>query len=199
MTEPFKQIDATPYAWPFDGQWSAADSAVILLGFQTGLIAELGAQEELSCALRAAEAAKAAGLPVFASQRAGNPSQQEAGNGPVPHGPVADEIIALAEPDLVTHARDNVFFNASLDLDALLRKRGIRNLIFAGLPTDGLLHASMRAANDKGFECLAVSDACKGTFTTRHSAQLRITTFGNGLFGVVAPAQPLIDALSGQS
>lgn len=198
MTDAFKQIDAAPYAWPFDGKWSASDSAVLLLGFQTDLVAALKAEDALGCALRVAKAARAAGLPVLASQHVPG-SGKQIGDMPEGHGPVVPQLFELAEPDLIMHQRDNIFFNADIDVDAMLRARGIRNLIFAGLPTEGLLHASMRAANDKGFECLAVSDACKGTSMPRHSAQLRITTFGNGLFGVVSPAQPLIDALGGQS
>ena len=198
MIDAFKQIDAAPYAWPFDGKWSASDSAVLLLGFQTDLVAALKAEDELGCALRVAKAARAAGLPVLASQHVPGLGKR-VGDMPEGHGPVVPQLVELAEPDLIMHQRDNIFFNADIDVDAMLRARGIRNLIFAGLPTEGLLHASMRAANDKGFECLAVSDACKGTSKPRHSAQLRITTFGNGLFGVVSPAQPLIDALGGQS
>jgi hypothetical protein len=47
-----------------------------------------------------------------------------------------------------------------------------------------------------GFECLAVSDACQGTSEPRHTAQLRITTFGNGLFGTVAAAAAVHAALT---
>ena len=75
-------------------------------------------------------------------------------------------------------------------------RKGIRNLVLAGLPTEGLLHATQRAANDMGFECIAVSDACKGTTDQRHAGQLRITAFGNGLFGTVAKSDQIISALN---
>jgi nicotinamidase-related amidase len=77
-----------------------------------------------------------------------------------------------------------------------LKVRGIRNLLIAGLPTEGLIHATQRTANDMGFECLAVADACQGTSETRHAAQLRITTFGNGLFGTIASAAAVKAALT---
>jgi nicotinamidase-related amidase len=106
--------------------------------------------------------------------------------------------IVLAPDDagrfIIDHGGDNAFYRTGLA--GTLRERNIRNLLLAGIPTDGVVHATMRAANDHGFECLAISDACCGTTAARHDAQLRITTFGNGLFGTVAPAAAVIAALS---
>ena len=108
---------------------------------------------------------------------------------------LAPELGAFGDEGRFDHGGDNAFFGT--DLEHELKARGIRNLLIAGLPTDGLVHASQRAANDIGFECLAVSDACWGTDLARHQAQLRITTFGNGLFGAVADSTQVREALLG--
>jgi nicotinamidase-related amidase len=209
VVECFPAIAANPYAWPFDGRWSAADSALLILGFQSGMIAALEAQKELVVAAKLVAAAHAAGLLVVASRRgrAGTLSQVAArraamGNDmgdPVfpPHTPdwqLADALGLTGDAPIFDHPGDNAFY--STGLEASLRQRGIRNLVLAGLPTEGLLHATQRAANDMGFECIAISDACKGTTEARHAGQLRITAFGNGLFGTVATADQIISALN---
>lgn len=209
MLKPFASIDATPYSWPFDGHWDADDSALLILGFQNGMVAALEAQSELAAAESLVSAAQATGLPIIASRRgraetlspvAARRAAMGADKGdPVfpPHTPEWQLVEALGLPvdaPIFDHPGDNAFY--STGLEAWLRARGIRNLVLAGLPTEGLLHATQRAANDMGFECIAVSDACKGTTDARHQSQLRITAFGNGLFGTVAKSNQIIGALN---
>lgn len=209
MVDRFASIDANPYSWPFDGCWSADDSALLVLGFQNGMVAALEAQPELVVAARLVSAARNAGLPVLASRRGraetlSPVATRRAAMGadvgdPIfpPHTPewqLAEALRLPAEAPIFDHPGDNAFY--STGLEAWLRQRGIRNLVLAGLPTEGLLHATQRAANDMGFECIAIFDACKGTTEARHAGQLRITAFGNGLFGTVARSDQIIAALN---
>jgi len=199
------QIDAQPYAWPFDGHWSAGDTALLLLGFQRGIVDLLDADEAMAKAQALLRLANAAGMGVIMSRRGRSENesgmaQRRRAMGDVvfdrQSGPwqLRGMLDMPADAVFIDHAGDNAFYGTSLEAD--LRQRGIRNLLIAGLPTEGLVHATQRAANDMGFECLAVSDACKGTDGTRHTAQLRITTFGNGLFGAVATTDAVRAALS---
>lgn len=181
MPDTFPTIAANPYAWPFDGQWNAADTALLLLGFQENAVRNLGAQGELAVAMGLADLASSLGIAVLASQRGADAL-------------VSELVVYRSETAL--HRGDNAFFGTQLE--AILRQRGIRNLLIAGLPTDGLVHATQRTANDMGFECLLVSDASKATSPARHTAQLRMTTFGNGLFGAVADSAAIHAALAPQ-
>jgi biuret amidohydrolase len=205
MFERFPPIAANPYSWPFDGEWGPSNTALLILGFQTGMVEALEARAETLVAAHLVAAAKAREVAVMATRRGASPQTSEMAARRVAMGDVVEvpgtpgwqiePSLGLATDDLVfDHSGDNAFFETGLE--AQLRLKGVRNLVLAGLPTEGLLHATMRTANDMGFECLAVSDACKGTSDARHRAQLRITTFGNGLFGGVCRSQDLLRAFS---
>lgn len=186
----FVQIAATPYPWPFDGRWSAGDTALLLLGFEQGTVAALGAEAALQAGQRLLALVRDSGLLVVAGQRARDTSASVASRS---DGAWADGLDLPEDALIVRFGGDNAFYGTTLE--ARLLGLGIRNLLIAGLPTEGLVHASQRTANDMGFECLTVSDACKGTSIARHEAQLRITTFGNGLFGEIARAADVASAL----
>jgi biuret amidohydrolase len=81
------------------------------------------------------------------------------------------------------------------DLDMLLRHKGIQNIVFAGITTDVCVHTTMREANDRGYECLVLSDCTGATDYGNYLAALQMIKMQGGVFGAVATSQSFIAAI----
>jgi hypothetical protein len=57
------------------------------------------------------------------------------------------------------------------------------------------VHTTMRDANDRGYECLLLSDCTGATDYGNYEAALKMVTMQGGVFGAVADSEALLEAI----
>lgn len=81
------------------------------------------------------------------------------------------------------------------DLDLILQNRGIRTLIVCGVTTEVCVHTTVRQANDRGFECVVLSDCVGSYFPEFQRIGLEMIKAQGGIFGWVSDSGQVIKAL----
>lgn len=81
------------------------------------------------------------------------------------------------------------------ELDALLRKRGIEDLLITGVTTEVCVSSTLRTAVDRGYRCTTISDACASAYPELHEAALTMIAVEGGILGDVATTTDIIERL----
>lgn len=82
------------------------------------------------------------------------------------------------------------------DLDVILKAQGIKTLIITGVTTEVCVQSTARAANDRGFECIIVSDCTASYFPEFKQSALDMFAAQGAIIGWVTTSDELISSLA---
>lgn len=179
---------STPYPWPYHGEFEPRRTVLVacLDGWWRGRGVEADAADARLGAV--AQALQGAGGRVVAIATCPPHSRVIAELGNSPRWPV--------DPDAVVAAGATSGFYASVLEDVLLDGASSRpELVIAGWGLEGPVHSTLRAANDRGFECLLVPDASIAIDPSLVRNARSMVEFSGGIFGAVAGAAELLGLL----
>jgi nicotinamidase-related amidase len=111
----------------------------------------------------------------------------EAGHDIVPALYPANGEIVIDKPG------KGAFYNT--ELDELLSRKGIKDLLVAGVTTEVCVNTTVREANDRGYRCIVLGDCCASYFPEFHEMGLRMIKAQGGIFGWVSSSKKLLSAL----
>ena len=103
-------------------------------------------------------------------------------------------LAPLASEPVVDKPGKGAFY--ATDLAEILAARAIATLIVCGVTTEVCVHTTVREANDRGYRCLVVSDACGSYIPAFHAAGLAMIVAQGGIFGWVSDSGRVVAALT---
>lgn len=104
-----------------------------------------------------------------------------------------DELYPLPGEPVIDKPGRGAF--AHTDFELILRNKGIKNLVIAGVTTDVCVSTTMREANDRGFDCVIVDDAAAASEPSLHVSTIESVKMEGGIFGAVAKLDDVVHAV----
>jgi biuret amidohydrolase len=106
---------------------------------------------------------------------------------------IVDALKPRAGEPVVDKPGKGAFY--ATDLESMLRNRGVRSLVVTGVTAEVCVQTTVREANDRGFECLVLSDCIASYFPEFYEMTLKMIKAQGGIFGWVAPSEAFLAAL----
>jgi nicotinamidase-related amidase len=106
---------------------------------------------------------------------------------------IVPELYPIAGEPVIDKPGKGAFY--ATDLETILRNRGKSQLIVCGVTTEVCVNTTVREANDRGYDCLVLSDCTGSYFPEFHDQALRMICAQGGVFGWVSDSAALIEVL----
>jgi nicotinamidase-related amidase len=106
---------------------------------------------------------------------------------------IISDLYPIAGEPVIDKPGKGAFYNT--ELADLVAQHGLKQLIVCGVTTEVCVHTTVREANDRGIECLVVSDCTGSYFPEFHETALRMVAAQGGIFGWVSDSASIIAAL----
>ena len=134
-------------------------------------------------------------------RRRGNPSLRIGDRGPMgriltrgePGHDIIPELYPLPNEPVIDKPGKGAF--TATDFQEQLARRGITQLVVTGVTTEVCVNTTVREANDRGYDCLVVSDATASYFPEMHAAGLAMIKAQGGIFGWGTDCAKILSAL----
>jgi nicotinamidase-related amidase len=106
---------------------------------------------------------------------------------------IVEEVYPIEGEPIVDKPGKGAFY--ATDLDAILKMKGIKQLVVCGVTTEVCVHTSVREANDRGYDALVLSDAVGSYFPEFQRVALEMIKAQGGIFGWVSDSERFLRAL----
>jgi nicotinamidase-related amidase len=106
---------------------------------------------------------------------------------------IVDELAPIDGEIVIDKPGKGAFY--ATELQDVLTSGGITQLLITGVTTEVCVHTTTREANDRGYECLVVSDCVGSYFPDFQRIGLEMIKAQGGIFGWVADTAAVIPAL----
>ena len=106
---------------------------------------------------------------------------------------IVAELAPLVNEPVIDKPGRSAF--AYTDFELILRNKDIKNLIFAGITTDGAVSSSMRDAIDRGFDCMLIEDATSASEHNLHHYTCESVKMEGGILGATGKTDDILHAL----
>jgi len=109
---------------------------------------------------------------------------------------IIDELKPAASECVIDKPGNGAFY--ATDLEHILRTNGISNLVITGITTDVCVSSTLREANDRGFDCLVLEDACGAASAEVHEGVFKSMLKEGGIFGAFGQSADFIAHLNAE-
>lgn len=190
--------DTDPYPWPWNGVLDPTRLCLVVAGAQ---------RVHAAASPTAHDVAEVIDAVALAVRRSGGTVCHLRHTAPTSVGtgrrrPLLPElgeegwapVLRPSHDDLVVTATGHDGFCGS-GLDLELRARGIELVVAVGMAAEVAVSCTVRSANDRGYECLTLSDAVAPLDPATGARELHSITMSGGIFGAVGTSEALLSAL----